>query len=662
MHDYSPLSPLELRAIEDSLNAGKLDLAQQQLARLAAHADLVPGSAYLATRLLFLRGQLDAASVVERMRELVGAHPTFVEARSFMTDCQTILHHSGAAPAAGSTPRPRSLFPSAPPESSSPAAVPPPKPTRTRAASEQPPAWSVEELEQTELLDSDRPTVEPVPTELHQDQRSLAPTQYPGDAATAALRSPVSFEDRSSREIRVDTRHSFIPGSSSLPPPNLYNPSVPRPVGRYSHSGRPERLSGAPHHEEPRSEEVKPTDLSAERSGRYRMSHVSSEVIPIPLIAAKALPGTKATALAARVSPSRATMPATQSGPGASDEDRPTPFRVPRPAFDEANPAHEGALAHPWLDPERTFIHDEKPARARLEQRALELLEPYPETFADFEQRAAELSALLSTAPVVHCFAPFDRSLCSLARLELSLRTLYGSVETLPARSIRPLLALYLGDVIRTSHRGTWRGTPDQPSTWAVEAGAHLWQPLRCGGDLFKGPPGQSLLNSLGNGLARRGTVAWMNGIPTQTPLPKPWLDPLTPQKQTELGQWVRSSPWAACCKTLFSHDLDGSVQSLKALDQLLDVLFDASAAPRSFDPWLTRAATLAGAYVGVVLGVQRTAAWVERESTTGERYLAIELPGGLLATPVANIITRATSRKRSQLTDYVRALLRRAH
>jgi len=323
--------------------------------------------------------------------------------------------------------------------------------------------------------------------------------------------------------------------------------------------------------------------------------------------------------------------------------------------------SQEPPSSYAWNDPERQFARgDAGSARARFEQRALELLEPYPTDFAEFTEKSGEIVALLSSSPVLHYFAPFDRSLCSLPRLELAIRTLYGGMSTLPIASVRPALALYVGEVLRVSHRGSWRGVPERASTWAVEAGAHIWQPLRCVAQLLLDAPGQALLQSVGTGLAKRGTLAWMSAHSVALPLTRPWVDPLTPQKQADLGYRVSHSPWSACCERLFGQALDGSLQSLKALDRLLDFLCDSAAPPKANEPWLLRTVTLAGAYVGLVLTSNANAQWVERYTNT-EQGIALELPGGIIATPVANVVARATSRKRSQLADYVRALLRRA-
>ncbi len=154
MSEFSPLKTLELRAIEDSLNANELDKAQRLLAQLGVHDDFQHGTSYLATRLLFLRGRLDAASVVDRMRELVGANPHFLEARALMDHCQGLLKSAGSNPPPSGTPRPRSLFPSAPLEPD------PPQGSDSNHRSSKP---ELQPLEGLALGDDEPPASWPVP-------------------------------------------------------------------------------------------------------------------------------------------------------------------------------------------------------------------------------------------------------------------------------------------------------------------------------------------------------------------------------------------------------------------------------------------------------------------------------------------------------------------
>ncbi len=690
VHEYSPLRALELRAIDDSLNAKDFEKAQLLLAQVGTQPDLQAGVAYLATRLLFLKGRLDATSVIERMRELVGANPKFEEARLLMDSCAELLGASGSPPPTPLTPRPGSLFPAGPPAPSQGTSE-----TASfdvsRVASlslealdesddEAPESWPVPGLESFEVVDDqDRPTFVPEtgssdsrssPETRSHSPESLARTEYPGPLTEYA--APQRVIDNLSREIRVDTRESLLPKAPSMPPPSRYDASSPRVVGRYSGN-------------EADVEVVLPQQRPPSGTGRYRLANPEVEdTIPTSLRGNSKRAAFEATSRrAARlvtshhpISSSTPPFPPPSSGTVVTNPtptvvrtdyleldvlDEPTPFRVPRPSSGVPPSSQEPPSSYAWNDPERLFARgDASGAKARLEQKALELLEPYPTAFEVFPDKVDEIVHLLSATPVIHYFAPFDRSLCSLPRMELAIRTLYDGANSLPIASVRPLLALYVGEVLRVSHRGSWRGVPERPSTWAVEAGAHIWQPIRCISQLLSDPPGQSLLQSVGSGLAKRGTVAWMTTAAFAPPLIRPWHDPLTPQKQAELGHWVAHSPWSGCCERLFGHPLDGSIDSLKALDRLLDFLCDSAETPQPDEPWLVRTATLAGAYVGLVLTSQAHAKWLDRMTPT-QQGIALELPGGIIATPVANVVARATSRKRSQLADYVRALLRRS-
>ena len=79
-----PLDDARLRTIEDCLNAGRLDEAQQRLAALASVDGLGPGLAYLSARLLFHRGRLDAMSVATRLRDVLDERPDFPEATQWL--------------------------------------------------------------------------------------------------------------------------------------------------------------------------------------------------------------------------------------------------------------------------------------------------------------------------------------------------------------------------------------------------------------------------------------------------------------------------------------------------------------------------------------------------------------------------------------------------
>jgi hypothetical protein len=79
-----PLDHESLRAIEQSLNDGRLDDAQQGLAAVDPNRAPTDAVAYLATRLLYHRGRLTAGDATERVRELLSTRSDFPEAKRFV--------------------------------------------------------------------------------------------------------------------------------------------------------------------------------------------------------------------------------------------------------------------------------------------------------------------------------------------------------------------------------------------------------------------------------------------------------------------------------------------------------------------------------------------------------------------------------------------------
>ncbi|HVJ16154.1 MAG TPA: hypothetical protein VM686_12015, partial [Polyangiaceae bacterium] len=79
-----PLADPRLRAIEDRLNAARFEDAQFLLAELGDRESLRPGATYLATRLLYQRGRLDEAAVVQRLRDVLRQVEHFPEARAML--------------------------------------------------------------------------------------------------------------------------------------------------------------------------------------------------------------------------------------------------------------------------------------------------------------------------------------------------------------------------------------------------------------------------------------------------------------------------------------------------------------------------------------------------------------------------------------------------
>jgi hypothetical protein len=76
-----PLEDDRLRAVEACLNEARYDDAQKQLAGLGGIRGLGPGVAYLTARLLFERGRIDHAALLQRLQDLLADWPDFEAAR-----------------------------------------------------------------------------------------------------------------------------------------------------------------------------------------------------------------------------------------------------------------------------------------------------------------------------------------------------------------------------------------------------------------------------------------------------------------------------------------------------------------------------------------------------------------------------------------------------
>ena len=80
-----PLDHPRLLEIEERLDRAEIDAAQRLLAELGDIPVHRIAITYFATRLLYQRGRLDAAGVVERLRELVLIEPDFPQANAMLT-------------------------------------------------------------------------------------------------------------------------------------------------------------------------------------------------------------------------------------------------------------------------------------------------------------------------------------------------------------------------------------------------------------------------------------------------------------------------------------------------------------------------------------------------------------------------------------------------
>src|SRR6478609_3661561 len=80
-----PLDHPRLLEIEERLDRAEIDTAQRLLAELGDLNVHRVAITYFATRLLYQRGRLDSAGVVDRLRELVLLEPDFPQANAMLT-------------------------------------------------------------------------------------------------------------------------------------------------------------------------------------------------------------------------------------------------------------------------------------------------------------------------------------------------------------------------------------------------------------------------------------------------------------------------------------------------------------------------------------------------------------------------------------------------
>ncbi|HEX6275578.1 MAG TPA: hypothetical protein VFZ53_21200 [Polyangiaceae bacterium] len=196
-----PLDDARLRAIEECLNRGRYDEAQRKLAALATTEGLDQGLAYLSARLLFHRGRLDAASIANRLRDVLKARPDFAEARRWL---ETVERSQAATqPPPGGVSRPPPLMTRPAPPNESPAVSQPPFVT-------QPPGV----------------TLPPVVT---YPPARLETPRVPGTGAviTLAPRKPASLGTLELPKSELPTEPA--PPPDSMPQPVRVEPAKPQP-------------------------------------------------------------------------------------------------------------------------------------------------------------------------------------------------------------------------------------------------------------------------------------------------------------------------------------------------------------------------------------------------------------------------------------------------
>lgn len=107
MGDKPPLAHPELRDIDRLLDLMHVTEAQVRLAQIGESAEMADAVAYLSTRVLYLKGRLDARAAADRLRELLIRTPAFPEARSLLSRLESPISRppqgAGTVPAGPAT-------------------------------------------------------------------------------------------------------------------------------------------------------------------------------------------------------------------------------------------------------------------------------------------------------------------------------------------------------------------------------------------------------------------------------------------------------------------------------------------------------------------------------------------------------------------------------
>jgi hypothetical protein len=275
---------------------------------------------------------------------------------------------------------------------------------------------------------------------------------------------------------------------------------------------------------------------------------------------------------------------------------------------------------------------------------------------------ARSAAELLNRSWITHLFLPFDLSLHSLARLEAALATLCRMQPfDEPPPALVLLLGAYVGETLRTAHRGEWSGSSASSRSAHVRAGSHVWYPFTSVRMWLSAGGSKSLYAEIAPGLARPGTLAWQTCVDVKLRPLTLWQGEVRAEHLPALARAVRTSPWNVACELLHRATLDGAVASLDPLEQLLRTLCGSGRTWTGKEPWLQRLALFAGAYVGEIIRSQSGAAWVDPLDPSSQLGFSLELPGGRVVTPLRHLVKRATTQKPLDLELYVTAMLGRA-
>jgi len=281
---------------------------------------------------------------------------------------------------------------------------------------------------------------------------------------------------------------------------------------------------------------------------------------------------------------------------------------------------------------------------------------------SDLALAASVTACFLTESPISRHFAPFDRSLFSIARLDAVLGLLYGSGESSAhlERRGRVLLGLgaYAGECLRQAYAGEWMGSEGDPLGRHVEGQGLYFTPFReVSGRLLSGKP---LHIAQSPAPHHPGAEPLGHRVALDLTPPSPWDPAAWPRSSeiAELGARLFESPVGLYCAAT-ELPLDLSLASLRGLDRYVTLLAPPLAPPDPEAAWVRRAAVMVGAYLGETLRERAGARW-DTARDVGARADAFKLIllNGDKASPIAAAFDRLSGRRLEQPSDYVRRLM----
>jgi hypothetical protein len=249
---------------------------------------------------------------------------------------------------------------------------------------------------------------------------------------------------------------------------------------------------------------------------------------------------------------------------------------------------------------------------------------------------------------VLRHFAPYDRSVYSVHRLDAALSVLFGKQRPRePSTAIVQLIGAYVGESWKQAFGGDWYGRASTLAAVSVNGSGVSVRPfqrvierLRDGAPLALVQPEH----------LHPGADPLGNSVPLSLAPPAPWDPDPWPSRALfeELGDVLPFSVIGVYCAEVAGLPLDHSRRGSEGLERYLDLVAPANASHDTNSAWARRVALLVGAYVGQVLVKEGSAHWEASAQAPSANQYRLTLPDGSSVSPVLRVLDRIAGRRPS--------------